>query len=464
MIPFFPKFGSEEDAPGYGPSGSGDACEKCAFYRNLGNQGYCERFSFLCRPEFVCDDFVVAGTVKESSDYAASLAAFAKEKANEKKKATTKMLTATKRGELKKALSIAEGDLIPETKHTRNMKAIRAVYGKEKKASAFLASLDPLAGDVAKGAIEDSFSPDVSAEDMRRNRNLATLGGAISGGVLVPAVVSLGVGGGRGALTRGSSVRQRLARSVGGARQALEDTFVSEGAPALIAGGGLGALGTRGQYDLGTGIASAYEKKASLKTYGTFGGLGATALGAQSLLGSKDRAISDLRLHRRGKISDQELSRRMKEYGGSAAINAAVGAGLGMGATFGARKFLKPELTRMGDEVATYANKKVSEGLKSVDDLATKHRKASADEARQLANEQRAAYSSAISRKGDELVDKMQNADLLKGTRKGVADSTRSLRDRLRGINPFSREDKYSKLNQQFAAEEAAEAARKAGS
>lgn len=131
MIPFFPKFGSEEDAPGYGPSGSEDACEKCAFYRNLGNQGYCERFSFLCRPEFVCDDFVVAGTVKESSDYAAALAALAKETADEKMNASDSVFRAAKKGNIRKALALAEKSLVPETKYTRNVKALRSVYEKE---------------------------------------------------------------------------------------------------------------------------------------------------------------------------------------------------------------------------------------------------------------------------------------------------------------------------------------------
>lgn len=67
MIPFHPKFGSAEDAPGYGPSASEDKCENCAHYRNLGSQGYCEKFSFMADPAYSCDDFRPAGVVKESS-------------------------------------------------------------------------------------------------------------------------------------------------------------------------------------------------------------------------------------------------------------------------------------------------------------------------------------------------------------------------------------------------------------
>lgn len=111
MIPFFPKFGSEEDAPGYGPSGSEDRCETCAHYRDLGNKGYCEKFSFLCNPEYVCDDYRPAGTIKESQ---------AIEKSVELTRSAAKKI---------------EKDVIPETRHAKNIAALRAFFAKEKTAS-----------------------------------------------------------------------------------------------------------------------------------------------------------------------------------------------------------------------------------------------------------------------------------------------------------------------------------------
>lgn len=40
----------------------------CAYFRAISDgSGYCEKFSFQCEPQSVCDDFVAAGNVKTSS-------------------------------------------------------------------------------------------------------------------------------------------------------------------------------------------------------------------------------------------------------------------------------------------------------------------------------------------------------------------------------------------------------------
>lgn len=74
MLPFWPKMAGVEDAPNYRPTAGDDRCENCAYYRALNNgAGYCERFSFECEPQSVCDDFVRAGQSKMSSAPASTL-------------------------------------------------------------------------------------------------------------------------------------------------------------------------------------------------------------------------------------------------------------------------------------------------------------------------------------------------------------------------------------------------------
>lgn len=65
---FWPKIAGVEDAPNYRPTAGDDRCENCAYYRALNDgSGYCERFSFECEAQSVCDDYVRAGQSKISS-------------------------------------------------------------------------------------------------------------------------------------------------------------------------------------------------------------------------------------------------------------------------------------------------------------------------------------------------------------------------------------------------------------
>lgn len=482
MIPFYPKFGAAEDAPGYGPASSEDRCETCAAYRNLGQQGYCEKFAFMADPEYSCDDYRPAGVVKESS--LSGIASSSKEAIEKKVGSAKRVAKSAVRLDAKRAIEEArKGALVPK-KYEDALKALDTVYPTKTAAndrSAFLQGMHPIPGGVVTQAVDDRLDEDTTADDMKRRKRLAMLGGAISGGILVPGAVAVGIGGARGALARKGL--SKLPGAAIAARTALKDTFHRASIPALSAGAGIGALGAGAQYDVGTTLAELAKDKVASNPYLTFGAAGAGLMGTKSLLSDKDKILRDLRLRREGKISGSEIKDRLKNYGLAAGANAAVGGALGAGSVYGFRRLVKPELIRMGDEAAGYAGKKIEQAsettLKSIDDLATKHRKASAEEARRLADSQRAAYSKEISRKGDELVDKMQKADLLEGTRKGMSRSSAAIPvehrialpgrdkleragDRLRRM--FSREDKYARLNRQLAAEEAAEAAVKAGS
>ena len=255
MIPFYPKFGSQEDAPGYGPAASEDKCENCAHYRNLGTQGHCEKFSFMCQPEYSCDDFRPSGVIKESS-LPEEIVGVPRKKAE----AVKETARALRHRDIKRALSTAQKDLMPG-KYDKAIENLKRMYPKEA-ASTFVQGLDPLAGEVAKGAIKDRLNPDISAEEMIRRRRLASLGGAVGGGALVPAAVAATLAAGVGAMGgRG------LGRVTGAARlagKAVQGTFTRAGAPALLAGAGIGAMGAKSQYDLGAGLAElAAEKHAS---------------------------------------------------------------------------------------------------------------------------------------------------------------------------------------------------------
>lgn len=488
MNPFYPKFGAAEDAPDYRISESSDNCESCAHYRNLGNQGYCEKFSFVCEPEYVCDDFRPAGVIKESGLDLRALAGLegidAEEIAQElKNRETAAMVAAKNLADLKPAAAASAANrakLVP-TRYRGTVKALEMAYPLEKyteeksassDTSAFFEGLHPIPGGVVTQAVSDRLDPGTTAEDMRRRKRLAILGGAATGGVLLPGAIAATIGGARGvSLRKGLS---RLSGAGAGARAALDDTFHRASIPALATGAALGGLGAGEQYEIGSALGSLVQEKNA--AYGAFGATGAALMGGKSLLSDKDKILRDLTLARTGKISRGELSNRLQNYGIAAGANAAVGGALGMGAVLGFRKIMKPELTRMGDSLAAYAGQKAEAAsqktLASVDDLLTKHRTAAATEAAELADRQRKAYSQTITDKGEELVDRMRNADLLEGTRKGMSGASpipiehriknpfKSVGTRLRGM--FSRKDKYARLNEQLAAEEAAQAAMKA--
>lgn len=331
-----------------------------------------------------------------------------------KAEAVQETASALKERNISRALNASQKDLMPG-RYDKAIENLKRLYPKEA-ASPFVQGLDPLAGEVARGAIQDRLDPDVSAEEMTRRRRLASLGGAIGGGVLVPGVVAAGLGGGLGAL-RGKGPG-RISGAVRGAGHALTDTFHRASVPALAAGAGIGAMGARSQYDLGAGLA----ELASAKTagYGAFALTGAGIMGGTSLLSDKDKILRDARLRRSGKISRGEIKNRLKQYGQAAAINAGVGGALGAGGLYAFRRVVKPELARIGNETAAYAAQKVEQAsagaLKNIDDLATKHRKASAEEARNLADRQ---------------VRRLSETDLLAGTKTG-----------LRDLNPFRRKSR----------------------
>jgi len=232
MISFYPKFGAAEDAPNYRPAESEDRCETCAHFRNLGPQGYCEKFSFMCDPEYVCDDYRPAGSVKESS-------------ASEKKKKALKF------GYYEDALRSLR-KAFPEKKASRDR-------------SAFLEGMHPIPGGVVTQAVQDRLDDQTTAEDMIRRRRLATAGGVLGGGLLVPGAVAAVVGGAKGAIT-GKGVGGRIVSAGTNAASALRGTFQASSAPALTAGGLLGGLGAREQYNVGSTLAEmAQPKTASVK-------------------------------------------------------------------------------------------------------------------------------------------------------------------------------------------------------
>ena len=439
MIPFYPKFGSAEDAPEYGPATSEDRCETCAAYRNLGQQGYCEKFSFMANPEYSCDDYRPAGVVKESS---VKEVVEAPKGAVERKVESAKRVaeSAVRLDALKAIEEARKGALVPK-RYEDALRALDTVYPAKTAAddrSALLQGLHPIPGGVVTQAVEDRLDPDTSLEDMKRRKRLAMLGGAVSGGVLVPSTVAVGIGGARGALARKGL--SRVSGAARGAGAALQDTFHRASIPALTAGAGIGALGAGAQYDVGATLAELARDKVASNPYLAFGGTAAGLMGTSSLMSDKDKILRDLQLKREGKITSSEARQRLKNYGIAAGANAAIGAGLGAGAVYGFRKLVKPELIRMGDEVAGYAGKKMEEAsertLRSIDDLAEKHRLATQEAAEDLANRQRKAYS---------------ETDLLKGTREGMVDAVaqkkQSVKDRLSRLNPFkSRQKKWQEF------------------
>lgn len=440
MIPFYPKFGAAEDAPGYGPATSEDRCESCAAYRNLGQQGYCEKFAFMADPEYSCDDYRPAGVVKESS---VKKAVDAPKAAIEEKVRSAKRVaqSAAKLEALQAIEEARKGALVPK-RYEGALRALDTVYPAKTAAddrSAFLQGLHPIPGGVVTQAAEDRLDPETSADDMKRRKRIAMLGGAVSGGALVPGAVAVGIGGARGALARKGL--SRVSGAARGAGAALGDTFHRASIPALSAGAGIGALGAGAQYDVGATLAELAKDKVASNPYVAFGGTAAGLMGTRSLLSDKDKILRDLRLKREGKITGSEVRDRLKNYGIAAGANAAIGGALGAGTVYGFRKLVKPELMRMGDEVAGYAGKKIEQAsertLKSVDDLAEKHRVATQEAAEDLANRQRKAYS---------------ETDLLKGTREGMADAVaqkkQSVKDRLSRLNPFgkSRKQKWQDI------------------
>lgn len=177
-----------------------------------------------------------------------------------KAEAVEETARALKERDISRALNAAQKDLMPG-RYDKAIQNLRHLYPKEA-ASPFVQGLDPLAGEVARGAIQDRLDPNVSSEEMIRRRRLASLGGAIGGGILVPGAVAAGLGGGLGVL-RGKGLG-RISGAARGAGHALADTFHRASVPALAAGAGIGAMGARSQYDLGAGLAElASEKQAS---------------------------------------------------------------------------------------------------------------------------------------------------------------------------------------------------------
>lgn len=440
MIPFYPKFGAAEDAPGYGPATSEDRCETCAAYRNLGPQGYCEKFAFMADPEYSCDDYRPAGVVKESS--VERVVSVPKDAVERKVKSAKKVARSASRLQAMQAIEEArKGALIPK-RYEGAIKALDTVYPSKTAAddrSAFIEGLHPIPGGVVTQAVEDRLDPNTSSDDMKRRKRLAMLGGAVSGGVLVPGAVAVGIGGARGALARKGL--SRVSGAARGAGASLGDTFHRASIPALTAGAGIGALGAGAQYDVGATLAELAKDKVASNPYLAFGGTAAGLMGSKSLMSDKDKILRDMQLRREGKISKSEIKTRLKNYGIAAGANAAIGGGMGAGAVYGFRKLVKPELIRMGDEVAGYAGKKIDQAsektLSSIDDLAAKHRVATQEAAEDLANRQRKAYS---------------ETDLLKGTREGMVDAVaqkkQSVKERLSGLNPFgkSRKQKWQDI------------------
>ena len=105
--------------------------------------------------------------------------------------------------------------------------------------------------------------------------------------------------------------------------------------------------------------------------YVAMGTLGAGAMGTRSLMKNKNQMIQDMRDRRSGKIDSAELKRRMKEYAGSAAIDAAVGGGLGVGGTAAVKKLAVPQIKHVADEAGGFMDRKVRdaarEAMKEVD-------------------------------------------------------------------------------------------------
>jgi hypothetical protein len=105
--------------------------------------------------------------------------------------------------------------------------------------------------------------------------------------------------------------------------------------------------------------------------YVAMGTLGAGAMGTRSLLKNKNQMIQDMRDRRSGKIDSNEFKRRVKEYAGSAAIDAAVGGGLGVGGTAAVKKLAVPQIKRVADEAGTFMDRKARdaarEAMKEVD-------------------------------------------------------------------------------------------------
>jgi hypothetical protein len=410
----------------------------------LGNEGYCEKFSFMAKADYVCDDYRPSGVIKESG-----MLEDAAQVPTAKAEAVKRTAQALSHMRIEQAMNEAQKDLLP-SRYGKTIDGLKMVYEKTSSVAEyrrpFMSGLDPLGGNVATEAIKDRLDANVSSGDMRRNKRMATLGGIVGGGVVVPAAVAATIGAGRGAMLGKGTHRARLAAIA--ARAALKDTFQRAGAPALVAGGAIGGMGASGQYDLGAGmaelassksasVAERLQKIAALSPYLAYGGTGASLMGVKSLLGDKDKIIRDVQLRRKGKISPEELRSRMRDYGGGALINAGVGAGLGVGATWGAKKVLAPALRNTADDLSRYAGKKFQEAstdtLKSVDDLMTKQRSGSEDAARNLANQQRKLYGEEATRQGDDLLKKIQETDFLKGTdtRKASQEAAAGVRDDL---------------------------------
>jgi len=127
--------------------------------------------------------------------------------------------------------------------------------------SDFVGAIDPRGIDPAIAGIR-AQKAGISEKEHKRKRLLARLGGTLGGAVLVPGVTAGGIGALQGAFTSQGGVKNRLIGAGSGAVSSIRDLGSRAALPSAIAGGYLGSVTSKNQYNTGRNLASLKEASA----------------------------------------------------------------------------------------------------------------------------------------------------------------------------------------------------------
>ena len=158
-----------------------------------------------------------------------------------------------------KSISKARAKLPPSqtTKAYQNAKAVYERLTKKSSAPAlsdFTGAIDPRGADPLVAGITAQKAR-LRESDHKKKQQLAMLGGSLGGSVIVPAVVGGAIGGASGALTSKGGLKERLVGAGAGAGRAIGDLATRQAVPYALAGGYLGAITARNQYNTGRNLA-----------------------------------------------------------------------------------------------------------------------------------------------------------------------------------------------------------------
>jgi len=424
MLPFYEKIAAEGDAPEYGPTMSGEQkCGSCRFFRTDDEgAGYCDKYKFICQSNFVCESWEPGEHAKLSSAQALdSVGGSILEKGE---------------GVSTLAGQLAKGNIGPDTlKLLRDKKllptnversigvgetAVGAFYPKKKRTKTAAARLKDLVSSIDPMGVEATLAgvqaeqAGVTAKEHRNRRMRAMAEGAVGGGIVAPTLTGIVIGGTKGAL-KGGPLRRRLAQAATEAGRTTKDLYSRGAAPALAAGGVLAAGGAGKQYDTGRNLAILSDLDRSIKEgswlspYVAAPAIIGSGVGLSTALGQRKEMRQDMKALRAGKISPGEYAKRSKDRWGDVAMDAGVGAGVGLAGTAVAKKLAIPFAKKLSDKTTKYVGDKVDEAssavLKNVDSRLSSHRRETAAAAKELSESQ---------------LRRASETDFLRGTRQGL--------------------------------------------